>query len=53
MKSEPQNHWPRPPENSFIINVDAAVNRETNRFAIEGVVRDNDGRMFWRLGSKV
>lgn len=49
-KSESENRWTRPPENRLKMNVDVAVNWETNSLAIGGVVRDNEGRMVLAFG---
>lgn len=47
------SRWTRPETNCFIMNVDAAVNWESNNFSVGGVVRDHEGRMVLAFGRKI
>ncbi|XP_073280672.1 uncharacterized protein [Primulina huaijiensis] len=53
LKGNQEKIWTRPRHCSLKLNVDAAVNGESHKFSIGGVVRDNQGRLLLDFGKQI
>ncbi|XP_075486202.1 uncharacterized protein LOC142525796 [Primulina tabacum] len=53
LKGNQEKIWTPPRHCSFKLNVDAAVNMESHKFSIGGVVRDNQGRLLLAFGKQI
>ncbi|XP_073016142.1 uncharacterized protein [Primulina eburnea] len=53
LKGNQDKIWSLPRNCSFKLNVDAAVNVESHKFSIGGVVRDNQGRLMLAFGKQI